>query len=340
MSIYVQPATEQTKLSSLDTLLRRSGFYNIDGVVKRDDPIIVKVNLSPVSQRTYLYGTDPVIADAVVDILYEMGFTNVSLVESEGSYALVQHCMTPDIQGKMFGYRHPVVNLTKTETTPFIFGYGSTVLLSRVMIDAKFIINIPKAKNHDLMLMTCCLKNMYGSIPTPNKWHQFHRRQSGLGVAEVTYYVNRTTPVSFNIVDFINGIDGDEISLSRERIIDFSYFPSNRLVAGTDPLAIDKYISLKMGYAQNDSPVVEFAASMAGDYDITRSMIDGDDFSPIDGWKQISRFLHWRAKTQDKLPVSVDAMKWGLKQYQYDACPIEQPSDGSKRKKDEKNENQ
>jgi len=335
MSIYVQPATESDKLSALGIVLRRSGFYNIGEIVKRDDPIVIKVNLAPISQRAYKYGTDPVMADAIVDILHGMGFTNVSIVEAEGSYILVNNCYTPDVQAKMFGYRHPVVDLTKTKMIPFIFGHSSTVLLSDIMVNAKFIINVPKPKNHDLMLMTGCLKNMYGSIPTPDKWHQFHRRQSGLGIEEVTYYVNKTTPVDFNVVDFIEPIDGDEVSLFKNDVDDFSYYPANRIVTGTDPLAIDKYLSTKMGYGQNDSPIVAFAASMIGDYDIDGRDIIGDDLEPFSDWRRISGFLNWKAKTQDKLAVSEGAMRWGLKQYHFDACPIDTDEERHEKKKDD-----
>ena len=331
MSIFVQHATQRSKSSALQKLLEKSGFYNLPEMLKRDDPIVIKVNLAPMSQASYHYGTDPAIANAVADSVESMGFTNVSIVESEGSYTLVNSCLTPDIQATMFGYRHPVVNLTKTKLTPFIFGYGSTVYLSDVMVNAKFIINIPKAKNHDLMLMTCCLKNMYGSIPTPDKWHEFHQRKSGLSIAEVTYYVNITTPVSFNIVDFIEGIDGDEVSLFKTAVDEFTYYPSNMLIAGTDPLAIDKYVSVKMGYGQNDSPIVAFVASMVGDHDISDVVIKGGNREPLDGWRQISSFLNWKAKTQDKLPVSTGVMKWGMNQYHFDECPIEESP--KKRKK-------
>jgi uncharacterized protein (DUF362 family) len=186
------------------------------------------------------------------------------------------------------------------------------------MLDADFIINFPRAKNHDLFFMTGCLKNMYGSIPDLNKWRLFHKKESGLSVPEVTYLVNTKTPPGFNIVDFIEGIHGDEVSLFRHPVSKVHYYPSHMLVAGINGLAIDKYLSLKMGYEQNQSPIVAYAALQQDDFDVRTVQLVGGSFVPFSKWKQISKGLNLKAKIQDKLPVSDDLIAAGLKVYHFE----------------------
>jgi hypothetical protein len=176
---------------------------------------------------------------------------------------------------------------------------------------------------------------MYGSIPDRNKYRLFHKRASGLYIDEVTYFVNVTTPPDYSIVDFVQSIDGQEESLYRLPVKGFKYYPAGRLVAGTDSLEIDKYISLKMGYEQNESPIVRYFASRAGDFDIHGRKIIGDDLEPINEegrtWRRISWLKKTIAKTQDKLPVNDKVVSAGMRGYYYDVCKT--PDDEKKKKK-------
>jgi len=192
-----------------------------------------------------------------------------------------------------------------------------TIRLAKLLVDARCILNFSKAKNHDLMLMTGALKNMYGSIPAWNKYRLFHKRASGYGIPEATFLANHFTPPTFNIVDFVQSIDGNEVSLFREEIRSFDYFPSHRLVASKNGLAIDKYLSLKMGLDQDESPVVEYAARQ-GNFDVRSCPLHGDTFTTLPSWRRVTPAFNLKAKLQDKLPLTDGTISAGIRMYHFD----------------------
>jgi uncharacterized protein (DUF362 family) len=316
MSIYVETGvTRDNKRTKLRVLLNRARLFPL--LWSRSMSIVIKVNLAPASQVAYRYYTDPALVNALCYMLRSRGFNNLQIVEAETNFAMAYPELTPDRIAPRLGYENPVTDLTTTATKT-VFFKNHPVKLSRIMLDADFIINFPKAKNHDLMLMTCCLKNMYGSIPDPNKWRLFHKKESGLSIAEVTHLVNAKTPPNFNLVDFVEGIDGDEVSLFKQPITAFKYYPSHMLVAGIDPFYIDKYIALKMGYEQNESPIVAYEAEQRGDLDVRDIDLIGGNFRPLSKWRKISWGLNAKAKLQDKLPISDATVSAGLKMYHFD----------------------
>lgn len=315
-TIFVKTGvTRDNKEAKLRSLLNQSKLFTL--LHSRSMSIVIKVNLAPASQVAYRYYTDPVLVNELCYMLRSRGFNNVQIVEAETNFVMAYPELTPDRIAKHLEYEYPVIDLTTT-VTKTVYYKNHPVKLSKTMLDADFIINFPKAKNHDLMLMTCCLKNMYGSIPDPNKWRLFHKKESGLNITEVTHLVNTKTPPNFNIVDFIEGIDGDEVSLFKKPISTFRYYPSHMLIAGRDSLAIDKYIALKMGYEQNESPIVAYEAGQRGDFDVQDVDLVGSNFRPLSKWKKISRGLNTKARLQDKLPVSDAMVAIGLKMYHFD----------------------
>ena len=317
--------SDTNKIKKLRTILEKSGLLEKMERLKINarDLVIIKPNIAPASQKNYHYYTDPSLVNEMMMILLEKGYRNTRIVESATNFASAYDCLTPDIQASNIGYKYPVTNLSTTTTRTLTWN-GMSIDLSTVMLDARFIINFPKAKNHDLMLMTCCLKNMYGSIPNPNTYRLFHKKTSGYGIPEAAFLASYFTPPSFNIVDFIEGVDGNEVSLYRGEVKNLKYYPSGRIIAGENSVAIDKLVSLKMGYTQDASPVVEYSAIASGNFDVTRSTnLIGDDFSMMPGWRRISSLFRAKAEFQDKLPVTDKIIAQGLRMYRFDVCPID-----------------
>jgi uncharacterized protein (DUF362 family) len=314
--------TNDNKIDALEGILADSGFFGLlnSRLAGSNQQIVIKANIAPASQTNYHYYTDPALVNHLVGLLFQRGYENVKIVESETNFAKAIDCLTPDKQAEKIGYEYPVVNLTRTRTVKRVL-HKMSIRLSETMLNAAFIINFAKAKNHDLMLLTGALKNMYGSIPNYNKYRLFHKRQSGYGVPEATFLVNHFTPPGFNIIDFIESVDGNEVSLFRNEVTNFKYFPSHRIVVGTNALAIDKYLSLKMGYGQEESPIINYYVKQTLNlFDVRSCELVGDTFRALPSWRKISRSHNIKARLQDMLPISDELISTGIRMYHFDVC--------------------
>jgi len=313
-------------------LLEMSGFYEM--LKKRDKNalILLKCNFTPTSQKNYKYGTDPKVVNVLFEEIVDRGYKNVYIAESETHFSDAFPDMTIENTARVLGFKGNVVNLSKDKKTKFEYANG-TIELSNTMIKAAkqgFLINCPFAKNHEVFVMTACLKNIYGSIPAKNKFTLFHQQKSGLDVPMATHFANLATKPHYNLVDFIKGIDGDERALfykplehgkrgtGIDPILNKKYYPSGMLIAGNDGLAVDKFISVKMGYKQNESPIVKYHADEMGDFDINDTRIIGSSLDPLPKWKKVSWLWLIHGMIEHQLPVSEDTIAWGIRNYYFD----------------------
>jgi uncharacterized protein (DUF362 family) len=322
--VFVKITDQKNKTRDLETLLQTTNFVQTveqlckkQGKEKSKCQISIKVNIAPASQKKYHYYTDPVIADHVVDHLNKRGFRNVRLVESETNAILADPKINPTNLGKALDFKTPVNDLTKDAFRIKIPFKEGKIELAQSMVESDVIINIPKPKNHDLMKFTGSLKNMYGSIPDLNKYMLFHHKESGLNVKEATVAVNHSTPADIIIADWVDSVDGNEVSYFDEKIKSFDHFPSNRLIYGTNPLFVDKYIARKMGYTDQDSGILTEEEEFVGPKKFKPKFVIGDDITPLSNWRKIGLGLNIKAKMQDYIPVNDKMVAWGIRQYAF-----------------------
>ena len=323
--VHVKQTNQKNKLNDLKSLLNETDFLSsVEKTCKnrkknkKECLISVKVNIAPASQKAYHYYTDPQIADFVMDQLEKNGFTKARLVEAETNAILAHPELNPPNIAKQLGYKHEVIDLTKDERVKVSFKDGE-IEVAKSMRDSDVIINIPKPKNHDLMKFTASLKNMYGSIPDLNKYILFHHKKSGLNVQEATVAVNHITPVDIIIADWVDSVDGNEVSYFNEEIEEnkFQHYPSNRIILGTNPLMVDKYIARKMGYNDKDSPILTEEEKFVGEKEFKSDFVKGDNIKPFTDWRKIGKGLNTKAKLQDYIPVNDSMVAWGIRNYKF-----------------------
>jgi uncharacterized protein (DUF362 family) len=332
-NIYaVEHVNQRNKKQKILELLKMSGFYEMLARRDKNALILLKCNFTPTSQKEYKYYTDPKIVNVILSEIVDRGYKNVHIAESETHFSDAFPDMTPENTARVLGFKGNVINLTKDKRTKFDYKDGS-IELSNTMIKAAkqgFLINCPFAKNHEVFVMTACLKNIYGSIPAKNKFTLFHQRKSKLDVPMATHLANLITKPHYNFVDFIQGVDGDERALFYTAIkpekrgtginpfLNEGYYPSGMLIAGNDGLAIDKFISVKMGYKQNESPIVKYHAEETGDFDINDTNIIGSSLDPLPKWKKVSWLWLIHGMIEHQLPVNEDTIARGIRNYYFD----------------------
>lgn len=135
-----------------------------------------------------------------------------------------------------------VVEKAGTET-------GFTLVISRAVLEVDYIINIPVFKTHIGMMVTGALKNTYGYVAGACK-AKLHLQARGSDVfAKVICDIHQVRPPDLHIMDTITAIEGNgPCHGGRLRRV-------NKLLASTDPLALDAVMAWMMGVEPGYLPV-------------------------------------------------------------------------------------
>lgn len=103
----------------------------------------------------------------------------------------------------------------------------------KALLEADYIINLPKLKTHTMMRYTGAVKNMFGAIVGLIKANSHFKLKEADNFAHHLIDVIETVKPNFNIIDGIAAMEGDGPS-SGESI------NSNIILAGKNPYALDK----------------------------------------------------------------------------------------------------
>ncbi|MFH0964705.1 MAG: DUF362 domain-containing protein [Planctomycetota bacterium] len=180
------------------------------GLASRGGRVFVKINHLGRHPREAAIATDPAVAAAVAEILMEGG-ARVTVgdgleVPGEAPYRLSGY----EEYAKRFGFG--LVNLKGTDYVKVPNPAGGTFAsfhVSREVLDADAVVNVPKLKTHMLTLFTGAIKNAYGYLPLGLR-RQLHREFPVPGEfarAIVGIYLTRAPAVS--IMDGIVALAGD-----------------------------------------------------------------------------------------------------------------------------------
>ncbi len=112
-------------------------------------------------------------------------------------------------------------------------GTFRSIRLARAYYEADKIINLPKLKTHEMMTMTCAVKNLFGAVIGTEKagWHLKAGSSREL-FARLLLEIYQLKKPTLNIVDAIDAMEGngpangDPIKLGL-------------LIAGVNPVAVD-----------------------------------------------------------------------------------------------------
>ncbi len=104
-----------------------------------------------------------------------------------------------------------LLNLSVYPTIEFEFNkFGcKKLVVSKIVEEVDYIVNLPKLKTHSLTIITCGIKNMYGVVAgfTKSLYHKYALHPQDF--FEVLYAVYSYRPPDLTIVDAIEGMEGD-----------------------------------------------------------------------------------------------------------------------------------
>lgn len=240
----------------MDVILKKCDEYNFDLVkqnikqifdelnfldkINENTNVFVKLNLVGAFDCSLGITTHPIIVKAVLDILKQK--TNNIIVgdnpATKDQIATLKKCGIYNII-KEYNCEilEPTIFTKITNSNPSVY---SIFEVSKQMIDADVLINIPKLKTHTLAYMTCAEKNFFGLIYGLNKsaWHvkasnplEFGNAINDLYGALLESYKGKTI---LHLCDGILGLEGEGPSASGDPK------KANVLIASYDAVALDR----------------------------------------------------------------------------------------------------
>jgi uncharacterized protein (DUF362 family) len=246
------PSYQEDILSHLRTLWDQAEMPDVKG--KR---ILIKMNMIDVIEG-HPITTNPKVILALVDLLLELGVGEVKVGEGSAfrrdtrtvaeAVGLLTELEARQIEFVDLNYDNP-------RPVPVKDGWlrrSTKLWLPESVLNADYIISVPKMKTHHWAGVTLSLKNLYGVIPgsrygwPKNMLHINSIQASILGIYTVV-------PPVLSVVDGIVGMEGDGPLFGTP-------VEHGVLVVSSDPVAADIVCTGLMGYNYEDIPHLSIAA--------------------------------------------------------------------------------
>ncbi|MGC8971328.1 MAG: DUF362 domain-containing protein [bacterium] len=235
------------------------GFEFIGKPEIKDKRVLLKPNLLMPAEPHYAVTTHPAIVEAIGEILLEFGAKEILLGDSPGNALsnidnLYRRTGMLSLAEKM-GFR--LVNFSKEGIVEVENPNGTvpTIPLSRVVKEVDYIVNLPKLKTHNFTLITCAIKNTFGTIPGFNK-SKFHSiAPSPREFSRLLVEIFLTVKPALNVVDAIEGMEGDGPSGGTPRKF-------NRILMSYDGVAVDAIGGWMLGYRPEEIYTTKIAGEM------------------------------------------------------------------------------
>ena len=237
----------------------KEGFSHIGIPEIRNKSILIKPNLLMPAEPHYGVTTHPVMIEAVGGILLEFGAREILIGDSPGNALsnienLYKRTGISSLENKE-GFR--LVNFSREGIIDVDNPGGMVPVfpLTKIIKEVDYIVNMPKLKTHNFTLVTCAIKNMFGSIPGFNKSKMHAVAPSPEGFSRLLVEIFRSVGPDLNIVDAIEGMEGDGPSGGTPRRF-------GRILMGYDPVAIDAVGGWMLGYDPRDIYTTRIAGAM------------------------------------------------------------------------------
>jgi len=193
--------------------------------------VLLKPNMLAARAPDAAVTTHPALVQVVAELVRDAG-ASVMVGDSPGIDGFQR---VADRTGIGRAVRESGADLVPFVETVELPGSGTfrRIELARVYWEADKIINLPKLKTHEMMTMTCAVKNLFGAVVGTEKagWHLkagASRQQFARLLLEI-YLLKK--PV-LNIVDGIVAMEGDGPGSGDPLGL-------NALIAGVNPVAVD-----------------------------------------------------------------------------------------------------
>jgi uncharacterized protein (DUF362 family) len=248
--VKVAAIKDSDKFSALDAVLESTGFFEqLDKACEQSQKskesfaIVVKPNfMFMYSRRDVSTFTDPALVEHLVDRIYERGYRNLAVAEARSSYGIFFTNREVKTVAEYIGLsekNYRIIDLSE-DLMPYRYsGKLGDHYVNREWRNADFRISFAKNKTHSYAYYTLTIKNIYGALPSENKFLEYHHKRD---IFTTTIEYIRNFPVDFGLIDASVSADGP-----------FGIFAdkepnhTDTIIGGGDIIAVDWIGAAKMG---------------------------------------------------------------------------------------------
>lgn len=259
VSILKVPSYRENLVPRVAELLKPLGGW--ESFCKPGDRVLLKPNLVMAKPPESAALTHPALILAVASLLKDLG-CRVALGDSPGlgSAESVIRKLGMDrelkrLQVEVVEFETKVAYGRFPATDRFERRFKSLELAGE-LLEYDRLINMAKLKSHGQMGVTLATKNLFGCVVGHNKgrWH-FAAGWDLHAFARLLVEIALTVNASLHILDGITGMDGNGPTSGRPREIGL-------LLAGTNPIALDRVVVELIGRRPEQFPLFEAAREM------------------------------------------------------------------------------
>ena len=226
----------------------------ISAFVSRGDRVLLKPNLLSAKEPDKAVTTHPAVVRVVAELVRNAGGI-VVIGDSPGIGGFLR---VAEKSGIYDAARDSGATLVEFKEGIELQGNGTfrSIRLARAYYEVDKIINLPKLKTHEMMTMTCAVKNLFGAVVGTEKagWHLKAGRSQQLFARLLLEIYLLKKPV-LNIVDAITAMEGNGPGSGEPITLGV-------LIAGVNPVAIDVIAGKLAGIPADLLHIEREAASM------------------------------------------------------------------------------
>ena len=240
--------------------------------VKSGDSVLIKPNFISPKSADHATQTHPVVIIELAKLLLNFG-AKPFVADSpawQNTFACAKK-LRLDESLKKIGV--PVKQLDAPQKC--IIGDSNTkVRISKDVLDADVIINLPKFKSHQQVVATFAVKNMFGCVPGKRKplWH-FRLGGDEQRFCKLLIDIFRYINPALTIIDGVMAMDGPGPINGRTR-------PLGWLIGSKDPIACERVCAMLINKKPNEFPIIRTANKIGmGCSHIEEIQITGDVYN-------------------------------------------------------------
>lgn len=257
----------------------------------RGKTVLLKPNLVDYISGNHI-NTHPLLVSAAVECFRHLGAKTVLVGEGpchqrDTELVLLESGFADELRQLKVSF----VDLNRDELvmTPLLATYTrmSHMWLPRAVLEADFVVSMPKVKTHHWSGVTLSMKNMFGVVPGA-KYGWPKNILHWKGIQESILDVCATVPVHFVIADAIVAMEGNGPLNGHPR-------PLNRIVLADDPVAADATCARLMGLDATRITHIRIGAQFLGNASIERIEQLAEAVSvPANPFDTVPEFQHLR----------------------------------------------
>jgi uncharacterized protein (DUF362 family) len=268
--------TRRTRRSRVAVLRAESYSPNLEAILDsglelfhldvQGKTVLLKPNLVDYIPGSHI-NTHPLLVAAAAECFRRLGAKSVLVGEGPGHQRDTQLVLLESgFARELRQLKVPFVDLNRDELVPtrMLASYSGMkqLWLPRTVLEADFLVSIPKVKTHHWSAVTLSMKNMFGVVPGA-KYGWPKNILHWKGIQESILDVCATVPVHFVIADAIVAMEGNGPLHGLPR-------PLNRIVLADDPVAADATCARLMGLDPAGITHIRIGAQFLGNASVER----------------------------------------------------------------------